>query len=56
MLLLLMLGMLEVLVVLKGLVVFLRGKFEGVKSTNFLGENYKTQKESFWPKNISKNP
>ena len=35
MLLLLVLGMLEVLVVLKLLVVFARGKFERVKSPNF---------------------
>ena len=35
MLLLLVLGMLEVLVVLKELVVFVRGKFERVKSQNF---------------------
>ena len=35
MLLLLVLGMLEVLVVLKELVVFVRGKFERVKAPNF---------------------
>ena len=55
MLLLLVLGMLEVLavlVVLKELVVFVRGEFETVKSPNFFwGENYRIQKE----KNYSKN-
>ena len=51
MLLLLVLGMLEVLVVLKGLVVFLRGKFERVKSPNFLwGKIIESKKKVFGQK------
>ena len=60
MLLLLVLGMQEVLVVLvvlKELVVFERGKFERVKSQNFFwGENYRIQKENLWGKKKTKNP
>ena len=48
MLLLLVLGMLEVLVVLKGLVVFVRGKFERVKSPNFFwGKIIESKKKVF---------
>ena len=50
MLLLLVMGILEVLVVLvllKELVVFVRGIFERVKSPNFfVGETYRIQKEN----------
>ena len=60
MLLLLVLGMQEVLVVLvvlKELMVFVRGKFGRVKSPNlFFGENYRIQKENCWRKKKSKNP
>ena len=47
MLLLLVLGMLEVLVVLKELVVFVRGKFESLKSPNFfLGKIIKSKNKN----------
>ena len=45
MLLLLVLGMLEVLVVLKDLVVFVGGVFERVKSPPKIGGNYRIHKE-----------
>ena len=48
MLLLLVLGMLEVLVVLKELVVFVRGKFEKVKSPNFFGGKIIESKKNFF--------
>ena len=55
MLLLLVLGMLEVLVVLvvlKELVVFVRGKFERVKSLNFFfGKIIESEKKTFGAKN-----
>ena len=51
------LGMLEVLVVLKELVVFVRGKFETVKSPNFFWEKIiESKKNFFWHKKKSKNP
>ena len=51
MLLLLVLGMLEVLVVLKELVVFVRGKFERVKSPNFFwGKIIESKKKIFGAK------
>ena len=51
MLLLLVLGMLEVLVVLKELVVFVRGKFERVKSLNFFwGKIIESKKKIFGAK------
>ena len=55
MLLLLVLEMLEVLLVLKELVVFLKGKFERIKSPFFFMENYSIPKENFWFKKKSKN-
>ena len=60
MLLLLVLGMLEVLVVLvvlKELVVFVRGKFERVKSPNFFWEKIiESKKKIFVCQKKSKNP
>ena len=57
MLLLLVLGMLEVLVVLKELVVFVRGKFERVKSPNFFGGKIiESTKKIFGAKKNTKNP
>ena len=63
MLLLLVLGMQEVLVVLvvlvvlKELVVFVRGKFERVKSLNFfLGKIIESKKKNIWRKKKLKNP
>ena len=51
MLLLLVLEMLEVLVVLKELVVFVRGKFERVKSPNFFwGKIIESKKKMFGAK------
>ena len=51
MLLLLVLGMLEVLVVLKELVVFVRGKFERVISLNFFwGKIIESKKKIFGAK------
>ena len=51
MLLLLVLGMQEVLVVLKELVVFVRGKFERVKSPNFFsGKIIESKKKIFGAK------
>ena len=52
-LLLLVLGMLEVLVVL---VVFVRGKFERVKSPNFFSGNILESKKKIRHKQKSKNP
>ena len=55
MLLLLVLGMLEVLVVLKELVVFVRGKFERVKSPNFFwGKIIESKKKIFGAKKNQK--
>ena len=55
MLLLLVLGMLEVLVVLKELVVFVRGKFEKVKSPNFFwGKIIESKKKFFGAKKNQK--
>ena len=49
-----MLGMLEVLVVLKELVVFVGGIIDRVKSLVLSGGNYRIQKEIFMHKKRSK--
>ena len=53
---LLVLGMLEVLVVLKELVVFVGGIFERIKSPIVFGKIIESKKKFFGTKRKSKNP